>query len=516
MSFVVFGSDALEIDDLVDIAYKRRRTRLNPDPLYRQQIEEARKRFEILVEKNTPIYGVTTGFGENIEMVIGSSQARTLARNLIRFHGCGTGRIFSVEESRAIVAARLQSLCFGRSAVRWELLEKLQWLLENDVLPAIPAEGSVGASGDLTPLSYVAAVLTGEREVLWQGKTRPTSEVFAEFGIEGLSIGPKESLAIMNGTSVMTALAALAMNRATQFSEISSYLSAALCDVCEGNAGHFDKRIHESKPHPGQMRVAKRMADWLEYNPQTHKNPKKLQSVYSIRCAPHVIGVLEDSIDALTPWVETELNGCSDNPLFDPENGDVLHGGNFYGGHIGMAMDMLKIGVANVADLLDRQMQLLCGPTMADGELLPRNLVKPGLERSAGDARHGFKAMSISTSALAAEALKLTMPATSFSRSTESHNQDKVSMGTIASRDALRILTLSEQILAILTIALSQAVDLRSGSETVAASKKFRDIIREEIALAEEDRRFDIDIVSLLKRLDSNLVYQLRGLLEGI
>lgn len=511
MKFIVFGSKPLDIRDLVDIAFKKRPCILSDKPEFREQIEAARTRFEKLVENNQPIYGVTTGFGENIQMKIGSSAATALAQNLIRFHGCGTGRIFDVEESRAIVATRLQSLCAGRSAIRWELLERLQWLLEHDVLPAIPAEGSVGASGDLTPLSYVAAVITGEREVIWKGEIQPTEKVFKELGIKGLPLGPKESLAIMNGTSVMTGLAALAIVRAQKISELSSFLSATLCDVCEGNAAHFDERIHESKPHPGQILVAKRMANWLEYDPKTHVNPNKLQSVYSIRCAPHVIGVLEDSLTTISTWVETELNGCSDNPLFDPETGDVLHGGNFYGGHIAMAMDMLKIAVANVADLLDRQMQLLCGPTMADGNLLPRNLVTPSDLHTAGDARHGFKAMSISTSALAAEALKLTMPATSFSRSTESHNQDKVSMGTIASRDALRVLKLSEQIAAIVTIALSQAVDLRADSDTTSSSKRLRDLIREEIKIAENDRRFDFDILSLLERMDNNLVYQIRG-----
>lgn len=502
MKSIIFGLDPLTTQDICDLAARKKEASLCEDAGYRLKIEKSRRQFEERVAMNEEIYGVTTGFGENVKMKIGSKSASSLARNLILFHGCGTGSIFSKTQSRAIVAARLKSLCMGPSSVRWALLERLVWLLQNDVLPAIPSEGSVGASGDLTPLSYVAAVIIGEREVLWKGEVLPTAQVYEELGIQGLVLGPKESLAIMNGTSVMTGLATLCVQRAQIVAEMASYLSAVLCDVCDGNASHFDARIHESKPHEGQIRVAKRIANWLEYDPTTHVHPKTLQSVYSIRCAPHVIGVLEDSLNPIVKWVETELNGCSDNPLFFAESGDVLHGGNFYGGHVAMAMDMLKTSVASVTDLLDRQMQLVCGPTMADGNQLPRNLVTPSQSYDAGDVRHGFKAMSISTSALAAEALKLTMPATSFSRSTESHNQDKVSMGTIAARDAVRVLELTEQVVAIVTIALAQAVDLRDEADTTAASKRLRDIIREQVSLAEDDRRFDFDISNIVQSLD--------------
>ena len=505
---VVFGANALDYRAIVDVAYGRRPAVLSDDPEFIAGIDGARRAFEDLVNAEERIYGVTTGFGANVRLEVGSDDAAQLARNLVQFHGCGTGTILGAEESAAIVATRLRSLCSGHSAVRPAVLRQLARLLELRILPAIPAEGSVGASGDLTPLSYLAAVVMGEREVLYRDEIRPTSEVFAEVGIEPLALGPKESLAIMNGTSVMTGLAAIAVHRADRLVALSSCLSAALCDVLDGNAAHFDARTHNAKPHHGQGRVAQLMRTWLAYDPATHEHPEQLQDVYSIRCAPHVIGVLADALEPIGRWVQTELNGCSDNPLFDASTQTVLFGGNFYGGHIALAMDMLKTSVASVADLIDRQMQLLCSPAAGRSNNLPANLVPPRAQD--GNMRHGFKAMTISTSALAAEALKLTMPATAFSRSTESHNQDKVSMGTIAARDALRVLELTERTAAILLIALAQAVDLR-GSNVVASSARLRDLVRRDVTFTDDDRRFDLDIQAILRRMDDGLVGEVAG-----
>jgi histidine ammonia-lyase len=220
----------------------------------------------------------------------------------------------------------------------------------------------------------------------------------------------------------------------------------------------------------------------------------RLQDRYSIRCAPHVIGVLVEAADAATRTLEIELNGVDDNPLVDPERGDVLHGGNFYGGHVGYAMDGLKTAVASVADLLDRQLCLLCVPETSGD--LPANLVAgTGAEAL---SHHGFKAMQIATSALAAEALKLTVPATAFSRSTESHNQDKVSMGTIAARDCLQVLELTETVAAIALLAGCQALDLRGDEVASRRARSLRDAVRKAVPGVVEDRRQDLDIEAVL------------------
>jgi histidine ammonia-lyase len=219
----------------------------------------------------------------------------------------------------------------------------------------------------------------------------------------------------------------------------------------------------------------------------------RIQDRYSVRCAPHVIGVLVDALPWIRQTLEIEVNGANDNPLIDPDTGEVLHGGNFYGGHACFALDALKTAVANLADLVDRQMAQICNPDMSNG--LPANLV--GRTGSDSAAHHGFKAMQISTSALAAEALKLTMPASVFSRSTECHNQDKVSMGTIAARDCLRVLELTETTAAIATLALCQALDLRGGPRCVR-SRAVHAAVRARVGRVDADRRQDGDIARVL------------------
>ncbi len=222
-----------------------------------------------------------------------------------------------------------------------------------------------------------------------------------------------------------------------------------------------------------------------------------MQDRYSIRCAPHVIGVLLDALPSIRQTLEIEVNGANDNPLIDPDTGDVLHGGNFYGGHVAFAMDGLKSAVASIADLLDRQLALLCLPTTSNG--LPANLVRGGgRERM---THHGFKAMQISASALTAEALKLTMPAASFSRSTECHNQDKVSMGTIAARDAVRVLELCERVAAIHLLACCQAADIRRVDTCRPRTQEVVAAVRLSIPGVEEDRAMDVDIQGLLERV---------------
>ena len=435
------------------------------------------------------VYGVTTGFGDSCETPVRGALTLELPQNLVRFHGCGVGPLFDRVQARAIVTARLASLATGYSAVRPSLFAGLVALLERDVVPAIPALGSVGASGDLTPLSYVAAVLSGERQVLDGLGTAPSAPALERAGLAPLTLEPKESLSVMNGTSAMTGLAALALPRALRLARWTAALSAAASDVTRGQPGHFDARLFRAKPHPGQARVAAWMREDLEFERPRLAAGARLQDRYSIRCAPHVIGVLLDLFPALLSMVEIELNSASDNPLADGESGAILHGGHFYGGHVCAAMDTLKTQVAGLVDLIDRQLLLLCQPSESGG--LPANLV--GAKEAVRAAHHGFKAMQITTSALAAEAAKLTMPASVFSRSTESHNQDKVSMGTIAARDALAVLDLAETAAAIHTLAIAQAVDLREGACHLRATALHRSV-RIVSPFVDGDRALDGDI----------------------
>jgi histidine ammonia-lyase len=491
------GQAPLRIEDILDLASGRVRAALDPDPGYRAQLERGVAAVERALAEGRVIYGVSTGVGASVDNAIPDELRDLLPVNVVRFHGCGTGRILDESESAAVVAVRLASLARGYSGVRPLLLERLCEFLNLRLLPRIPEEGSVGASGDLTPLSYLAASLLGEREVSLRGEVLSAAEAHARSGLEPLALRARESLAIMNGTSAMAGLGCLGFARALRLARWASALTAIGCDTMGGNPAHFDARISALKPHPGTQRCAAWIrADLARTSRTSPAVPARLQDRYSLRCAPHVIGVLLDALDFSRSLIEIELNGVSDNPLVDPDSGDILHGGNFYGGHLCFALDGLKTAVANVADLLDRQLCLLCDPASNGG--LPANLV--AAPEATRVSHHGFKAMQITASALTAEALKLTMPASAFSRSTESHNQDKVSMGMIAARDCLRVLELGETVAAVHTLAVCQAVDLREGDADALRSCAMRDAVRKAVPMNVADRRQDVDIAQVLAR----------------
>ena len=306
----------------------------------------------------------------------------------------------------------------------------------------------------------------------------------------------------MNGTAVMTALACQAYARGERLSRLATRLTALNVWALAGNPYHFDATLFAAKPHPGQQRCAARLrGDLATLDAQPPRNASRLQDRYSTRCAPHVIGVLEDSLDWLRGFIEGELNSANDNPLIDPLGETVMHGGHFYGGHIAFAMDSLKTLVANIADLLDRQLALLVDECYNHG--LPANLSGASVERA--PLNHGYKALQIGVSAWTAEALKHTLPASVFSRSTESHNQDKVSMGTIAARDALRVLTLAEQVAAGVLHAACQGVELRQiqAGPPPPALAGFVAVCRTRIAPLGEDRALDSELRRLCGELET-------------
>ncbi len=492
---ITFNGELLSIEDINAIADGSAQSELSDDMEFVKRIQKGAQFLDELLQKDGVIYGVTTGYGDSCSESIPADQIEDLPKHLYTFHGCGLGDYFNESETRAILAVRLNSLCQGFSGVRYALLEQLHRLLSMNILPVIPKEGSVGASGDLTPLSYIAAVVCGERDVIYQGKRVPTQEVFEQLSIEPLQLRPKEGLAIMNGTAVMTALAVIAYQRAEYLAALCCRITSLSSLALQGNAYHFDPALFAVKPHPGQVKVAARIHNDLNVG-DAPSNSARLQDRYSIRCAPHVIGVLEDSLPWLRQFIEIELNSANDNPIIEPDTRRVLHGGHFYGGHIAFTMDCLKNAVANLSDLLDRQMAQLMDKNMNHG--LPANLSGASSDRFS--LNHGFKAVQIGVSAWAAEALKLTMPASVFSRSTECHNQDKVSMGTIAARDCLRVLQLSEQCASAMLIAACQAIQLRIRNSELAydtLSDELQLTIKElenHIVFVEEDRALESDL----------------------
>ena len=496
---VDFDGSPLAIEDIVAIAKQKQSVQLSQDTQFRQRITKGSEFLDRLLVEDGEIYGVTTGYGDSCTVAIPPALVDDLPRHLYTFHGCGLGNMLSPVMARAAIAARLTSLCRGFSGVSIELLEQLERLLRHDIIPLIPEEGSVGASGDLTPLSYVAAVLCGERRVYFKGQIRETGDVFAELDIEPLTLRPKEGLAIMNGTAVMTGLACMAYQRAEYLCRLATRLTAMTTLTVDGNSHHFDDILFQVKPHPGLQKIARWLRDDLHVG-EPPTNPKRLQDRYSVRCAPHVIGVLEDALPWLRQLIENELNSANDNPIIDGEGEHVLHGGHFYGGHIALAMDTLKNTVANLADLMDRQMALMVDTKFNHG--LPANLTGSTGERAA--INHGFKAVQIGASAWTAEALKQTMPASVFSRSTECHNQDKVSMGTIAARDCLRVLQLTEQVASATLLACCQGVELRIRQRDVIVENLAPEItamiesVRTLSPFLDEDRALDTELLAVI------------------
>ncbi|MGE5626210.1 MAG: HAL/PAL/TAL family ammonia-lyase [Bacillota bacterium] len=451
---VVVGGRQLSIEEVCRAARGADFT-LESGASFRGRIEKGAKVLADAIASGRMVYGVNTGFGDSCTVEIPAEVVEQLPAHLVRYHGCGLGAYFDEPTTLAILVTRLNSLAAGYSGVRLAVLTQLEGLIRHRITPLIPEEGSVGASGDLTPLSYVAAALMGERRVTHRGRECTAAEALAAHGLKPLTLAPKEGLALMNGTSVMTALCCLAWERSEYLTRLAARITAMVSIALGSNPKHFAPGLFAVKPHSGQQQVAARI--FADMGASERESPIRIQDRYSIRCAPHVIGVLADALLWMRRDIENELNSANDNPIVDPDTGEIYHGGHFYGGHMAFVADSLKNAVANVADLLDRQLALLVDTRFNNG--LPSNL--SGAVDGRAALNHGFKAVQIAVSAWTAEALKLTMPASVFSRSTECHNQDKVSMGTISARDCVRVLQLTEQVAAGCLAAAVQALEIR-------------------------------------------------------
>src|SRR3954447_22423689 len=489
--------------------------------------EAARTLKHDLIAREIPIYGVTTGFGDSAHRQIAPEKAAALQQNMLRFLGCGTGQIASPDVTRATMLFRANCLAKGNSGVRLELIERLLTLLNHDILPLIPERGSCGASGDLVPLSYVGRALAGETEVLYEGEIREAADVLAELGLEPLEFEAKEGLAMTNGTSFMSGFATLAVADARELAFVADLCTAMASQALMGNAGHFNAFLFDAKPHPGIIESAANVRALLEGSELTHDAEeifaehdlhgagfrdvdRAVQDKYSIRCAPHITGALRDTLEWVEKWVSIEINSSDDNPLFDAGAGRVQSGGNFYGSHITQAMDALKIALANMADLFDRQLELVVDEKFNAG-LTPNLIPYFGHDDPEAGLHHGFKGMQLSCSALTAEALKLCNPASIHSRSTEAHNQDKVSMGTIAARDARSIVEILQHIAAIHLIALAQALDLRGVEQASPKAREAHAMIRARVAFLDRDRRMDRDIAAVVELIRSGELSHVLG-----
>ena len=508
---VVVGRGHATLEEIVAVAKGRAAVRVGKDRNFVAKMKRTQAMVRRAIADDVALYGVNTGYGKSCGKRIPAKIAARGSVSPLTFHGCGTGEPLGVEETRAAMVCRMLCLAKGYSGVSLELLEQMAAFLNLGITPVVPAEGSVGASGDLTPMSYIAACLEGGREVFYRGRRMAARKALNLTNLDPYVYGPKEPLSMINGTSTMTGIAVMVADRARKILHAVLCAAALSVHALKGKAHHFHPLIGEVKPFPGQIFVARQLRYLLETqsvpSDLEEQSPDALQDPYSLRCTPQIAGVLCDALDWCERWVETEANSSNDNPLIDPDTGRPLMSGNFYGGHIAFAMDALKCALASIADMSDRQVILLVSPQT--NRCLPADLVGVTGERSL--LHHGFKAMSITATALCAEALKAAMPAASFSRSCESHNQDKVSLGTIAARDAMRVCTLVERVVAVHLLAAAQGCELRKSCNVRPQLVRLIETIRSLARGVVEDRCMDRDIETVARAISQSDLFTRTG-----
>ena len=521
-SLLELDGASLTIEDAIEVARGSRTVSLSERAA--EAVRASRSLKHELIDREIPIYGVTTGFGDSAHRQISPAKTARLQQNIMRFMGVGTGPIAAPEVARVTMLLRSNCLSKGNSGVRVELIERVLDFLNHGVTPFIPERGSCGASGDLAPLSYVGRALAGDGQVLYDGVPRAASDVLAELGLEPFLLEAKEGLALTNGTSFMSAFACLAVAASRELADLADLMTAMASEALLGNRGHFNAFLFdEAKPHPGMVTSARHIRELLAESSLAADSDelfpgglngagfreldRHVQDKYSIRCEPHVVGALRDVLDWVTQWITTEINSSDDNPLFNVAGGRVESGGNFYGGHIGQAMDSLKVGLANLCDVIDRQLELVVDEKFNRG--LTANLI-PRFEPTDPEAglHHGFKGMQLCASAMTAEAMHLCAPTTIHSRSTEAHNQDKVSMGTIAARDARSIVELAQNIAAIHLMACCQALELRGVEKASPRTQAAFRLVREHVPFVDRDRYLDADIATTVALIQSGAMSQ--------
>lgn len=479
---VVSGKD-LTVSDVVAVA--RNRVRVSLDPSALANAERSRQFVEQAIADGKIIYGITTGFGKFKSVVIPREKTKQLQQNLLRSHAVGVGAPFSEEVVRAAMLVRLNSLMVGYSGVRRELLKTLVHLLNKEIYPFVPEQGSVGASGDLAPLSHLGLVLMGDGEVLVDGVRTPADGALKAKGIAPITFDAKEGLAFTNGTSFITANAALALADAQNLIKVADICLALSLEALEGVEAAFDERIHQLRPYVGQLASAenvRKLTEGSEYIQRIGNDRERVQDAYTLRCAPQVHGAVREHVRFVAGIVRTELNAVTDNPLIFADDKQALSGGNFHGEPIGMAMDVLKIALTELANISERRTARLVDPATNEG--LPAFLIPTEV----AGLSSGYMITQYTAAALVSEMKVLAHPATVDSIPTSANQEDHVSMGTTASRQALRIAEMVAEVLTIEAITAAQGITLRSERSLGKGTKAAYDAIRAKVPALTEDR----------------------------
>jgi histidine ammonia-lyase len=454
---VLLDGEMLKIEDVVAVARQGADVELTAEA--RSRVLRSRAAVERLLAEGQVVYGVTTGFGHFKDQLIPPDQVAQLQRNLLRSHAVGVGEPLAAEVVRAMMLIRANTLAKGYSGVREETIDALLGLLRAGVHPVIPAQGSLGASGDLAPLAHLALVLIGEGEAFYQDQRFPGNVALERAGQPPLTLGAKEGLALLNGTTQMAATGALVTYDAENLIEVADIAGALSLEALEGVTTPFDPRLHAVRPHPRQVDCAAHMRQLLagsELVRAEGSDPQRVQDAYSLRCIPQVHGAVRDAVLYARWVVEIELNAASDNPLifWEADQPVALSGGNFHGELVALAMDYLAMALTELGNISERRLNRLIDEDINDG-LLPPFLIKHGGLNS------GFMLTQYTAAALASENKVLAHPASADTIPTSANTEDHVSMGATAARKAQQVVKNVENILAIELLAAAQAIDFR-------------------------------------------------------
>ncbi len=491
METIVIDGCKASIKDVVLAARYGATVRL--DETASERINASRAVVEKCVDESLVRYGITTGFGKFCDIVITKNDNAALQKNLIMSHAVGVGSPLPLEVARAMVFLRANALAVGNSGARLSTVRSLVDMLNADVVPMIPEKGSLGASGDLAPLSHMALALCGMGEAFYRGKRMPADEALKAAGLKPVELSAKEGLALINGTQCMTAVGALAAFDGWKLARTADLAAALTFQALRGITDAYDPRVHEARGQVGQIECAANMRALLEGSDcVTRQGQERVQDAYSLRCVPQIHGASRDALGYVYDVVSRELNAVTDNPLIfinsdDPSGGDIISGGNFHGQPVALAMDFLGIAAAEYANVSERRIERLVNPALSNG--LPAFLVKDGGLNS------GFMIMQYTAAALVSENKVLAHPASVDSIPSSGNQEDHVSMGTIAARKARDIIYNARNVVTLELLAACQAIDLRDGPAALspATAAAYR-VIRSAVPMVEKDRIMYRDI----------------------
>lgn len=481
----ISGND-LTLEAVREVAVERRPVLLAPDA--REAVNRARAVVDEIVADNKVAYAITTGVGKLSDVRIAGDQIRELQVNLVRSHAVGVGSPLSSAETRAMMLLRANSLAKGHSGVRALVIDTLCEMLNRGVTPVVPSQGSVGASGDLAPLAHLALSLIGEGECFDEKNGRVASaEALKRAQIKPLVLESKETISLINGTQAMLSVGTLALLAAETLVDTADALGGLSCDALKGTDTAFDERIHNARPHRGQIKSAANLRHMLEDSQirESHRTCGRVQDAYSLRCIPQVHGAVRDTLEHCRSVFETESNSAVDNPLVFVTNlndaeGDVISGGNFHGEPLAFALDFLAIALSALAGISERRIERLVNPALSEG--LP-----PFLAPGAG-LNSGFMMLQVTAAALVSENKVLAHPASVDSITTSGNKEDYVSMGMTAALKLRRIVENTRNVLAIEAMAVAQALDFLAPLKSSKRGEQAHALIRAVCPTMQHDR----------------------------